>query len=159
MATLSSSLGRRLKSQRGAELIEFALIFPLLLLVLLGIIDFGFMFQRYEVLTNATREGARIAVLPGYGLPDVKSRVCSYLTTGGVPSTGCPANPTNPVVTLTDTTVPMAVGGTLDAKQVQVVYTHNYMFIGPIIGLMGGSFNSIKPITTRAIMRSEVATP
>ena len=54
-----NSMTRRLKSQRGAELIEFALIFPLLLLVLLGIVDFGFLFQRYEVLTNATREGAR----------------------------------------------------------------------------------------------------
>ena len=51
---------------RGAELIEFAFIFPLLLLVCLGIVDFGLLFQRYEVLTNAAREGARVAVLPGY---------------------------------------------------------------------------------------------
>ena len=61
-----TSITTRLRSQRGAELIEFALIFPLLLLLMLGIVDFGFMFQRFEVLTNATREGARLAVLPGY---------------------------------------------------------------------------------------------
>ena len=48
-------------SERGAELIEFALVFPLLLLIVLGIVDFGFMFQRLEVVTNAAREGARIA--------------------------------------------------------------------------------------------------
>ena len=156
MATVNSMTGR-LKSQRGAELIEFALIFPLLLLVMLGIIDFGFMFQRYEVLTNATREGARIAVLPGYTTPDVKTRVCSYLTTGGVPTTGCPNNPTNPSVTVLDDviTVPGGPVFTIDVKRVQLSYSHNYMFIGPIISLMGGSWNNAKPINTEAAMRVE----
>ena len=44
-------------------------MFPLLLFVILGIVDFGFLFQRMEVVTNAAREGARIAVLPGYCRP------------------------------------------------------------------------------------------
>ena len=85
---MNSAFGR-LKSQRGAELIEMALILPLLLLVLVGIVDFGFLFQRYEVLTNAAREGARMAVLAnsGYTITDVRTRVCSYLTAGGVPTT------------------------------------------------------------------------
>ena len=73
------------ESERGAELIEFALVLPLLLLIILGIVDFGFMFQRFEVVTNAAREGARIAVLPGYATADVEARVQNYLTTGGVP--------------------------------------------------------------------------
>ena len=60
------------RSERGAELIEFALVFPTLLLVMLGIIDFGFLFQRYEVVTNAAREGARVAILPGYSMPTSK---------------------------------------------------------------------------------------
>ena len=156
MASVSSR--NRLKSERGAELIEFALIFPLLLLVMLGIVEFGFLFQRYEVLTNATREGARIAVLPNYTQADVQKRVCAYLTSGAVPTTGCPNTPTNPVVTLTNTTVPMAGGATLQARQVQVVYTHNYMFVGGIISLMGGSFSNAKAITTQAIMRTEIQT-
>src|SRR6186713_1472796 len=102
-----AQMKRRLRSERGAELIEFALIFPLLLLVLLGIVDFGFLFQRYEVLTNATREGARLAALPNYSDDDVKRRVCQFLLTGGVPTTGCgtaaapAATPTNPAVTIT----------------------------------------------------------
>ena len=156
MATVNSMTGR-LKSERGAELIEFALIFPLLLLVMLGIVDFGFMFQRYEVLTNATREGARIAVLPGYTTPDVKTRVCAYLTAGGVPTTGCPNNPTNPTVTVTDATITVPGGAalTIDVKRVQLSYNHNYMFVGPIISLMGGSWNNAKPINTEAAMRVE----
>ena len=50
-------------------------MFPTLLLVMLGIMDFGFLFQRYEVVTNAAREGARVAILPGYQTPDVEARV------------------------------------------------------------------------------------
>ena len=57
---------KRGRSEDGAQLVEFALVLPLLLLVVLGIAEFGFIFQRYEVITNAAREGARLAVLPGY---------------------------------------------------------------------------------------------
>ena len=70
---------KRLKGERGAELIEFALVFPLLLLVILGIVDFGFLFQRMEVVTNAAREGARVGVLPGYLQADVQARVTQYI--------------------------------------------------------------------------------
>ena len=76
--------------ERGAELVEFAFVFPLLLLVMLGIVDFGFLFQRYEVVTNAAREGARVAILPGYQTADVQARVNQYLTAGGL-------TPTDPV--------------------------------------------------------------
>ena len=56
---------RERNGEAGVELIEFGLVFPLLLLLVLGIVDYGFMFQRFEALTNATREGARVASLPG----------------------------------------------------------------------------------------------
>ena len=69
------------RSEDGAQLVEFALVLPLLLLVVLGIAEFGFMFQRYEVVTNAAREGARLAVLPGYTDADVQARVAAYLST------------------------------------------------------------------------------
>ena len=46
------------RGERGAALVEFALALPMLLVVLAGIVDFGFVFQRYEVITNAAREGA-----------------------------------------------------------------------------------------------------
>src|SRR6185369_3492982 len=103
--------GRLAKGELGAELIEFALVLPLLLLLVLGIVDFGFMFQRLEVVTNAAREGARIAVLPSYDTADVRARVNSYLLEGGVPIVAG----TNPVVNVN--TVPLASpGGTITAK-------------------------------------------
>ena len=92
MVAMNSVTGR-LRSERGAELIEFALVFPILLLVVLGIVDFGFLFQRMEVVTNAAREGARIAVLPGYATGDVQARVQNYVQTGGLPTTTAPLNP------------------------------------------------------------------
>ena len=73
-------LSRRWRSEEGAELVEFALVLPMLLFVVLGIAEFGFIFQRYEVLTNAAREGARLAVLPGYTRPtsDSRGRLCDH---------------------------------------------------------------------------------
>jgi Flp pilus assembly protein TadG len=142
----------RLRSERGAELIEFALILPLLMLIILGLVDFGFLFQRFEVVTNAAREGARMAVLPGYATADVNARVAAYVSAGGVATTS-----TNPVVTVTN--VNIAVGGglpTMPGKQVQVSYVSPYLFIGPIAGLFGGSFTTAN-LTAVAVMRLELA--
>ena len=85
MATLNRR--RRWASDRGAELIEMAVVLPLLMLLMFGIIDFGFMFQRYVVLTNAAMEGARVGILPGYGFRETPRRGPRRTpTTGGIPA-------------------------------------------------------------------------
>ena len=71
---------RRWRREEGANIIEFALVFPLLMMTVLGIVDFAFVLHHNEVLTNAAREGARVATLPGYGVPDVQSRTGSTNT-------------------------------------------------------------------------------
>ena len=53
------------KRERGAAMIEMAITMPLLLLLSIGVFEFGRAFQYWQVLTNATREGARVASLPG----------------------------------------------------------------------------------------------
>jgi Flp pilus assembly protein TadG len=153
-AASRKSIRARLSSECGAELIEFALVFPLLLMVVLGIVDFGFLFQRMEVVTNAAREGARIAVLPGYATADVTARVLNYVQTGGVPTTAL-----NPVIQVTNVSIPTGAGGpNLTGKRVLVTYTHSYIFIGPIAGWFGGSFTTV-PVSAVSIMRDELATP
>ncbi len=137
------------KGDAGAELIEFAVVFPLLLMVLLGIIDFAFVFQRNEVITNAAQEGARVATLPGYNATDVSNRVISYLQVGGLPTSGG-----NPVVVVTPTTIP-AGAGTWPATQVDVTYNHQYMFISAIAGWFGGAFSSVT-LGAQATMRNEL---
>jgi hypothetical protein len=50
---------KKLRSIRGQAIIEFALMLPLLLIIVLGIIEFGVLFYDKAVVTNASREGAR----------------------------------------------------------------------------------------------------
>lgn len=54
-------IGRR--RVKGVAAVEFALVVPFLLVVLFGIIDFGFMLYDKAVLTNAAREGARAGIV------------------------------------------------------------------------------------------------
>ena len=155
MATLNPTWNWRSRlplGERGAELIEFALVLPLLLLLVLGIVDFGFLFQRLEVVTNAAREGARIAILKGsgYDTAEVQARVNEYLQAGGVPTS--PGNPTVDVTFPTLTTTPG--GPTIDSGQVVVRYTHNYLFLSGLANLFGGSFSSV-PLTGVSTMRVE----
>ena len=154
MAPLNGPLGesrrRRLwRSERGAELVEFALVFPTLLLVMLGIADFGFLFQRYEVITNAAREGARVAILPGYGDGDVTARVNQYITASGIPGTA---------TTTVGAPQTITVGGQcITVRPVTVCNDNDFLFLGPIIGLMGGSGFSNKTLHATSSMRSEIA--
>jgi TadE-like protein len=48
---------------RGQALVEMALVLPLLLMLVLGIIDFGAVFNSYHELRSASRDGARVAVV------------------------------------------------------------------------------------------------
>src|SRR5262245_65553320 len=77
---------RHRRGERGAALLEVALTLPLLLLVCVGILEFGRAYQTWQVLTNAAREGARIAVLPGMDDSAVTSRVQQYMTAGQLPN-------------------------------------------------------------------------
>jgi Flp pilus assembly protein TadG len=145
MARLISHLRRK---EHGAELIEMAIVLPLLLLVILGIVDFGFMFQRYVVLTNAAAEGARVASLPGYTTADVISRVASYATNGGI--TGTVSAVSTPV------TLPGSDGGTWPGRQVTVTYVYTFNYIGPIASFFGSGPNGTVTLRSRATMRRQV---
>jgi len=119
--------------------------------ILMGLIDFGFMFQRFEVVTNAAREGARMAVLPGYATADVTARVQSYASTGGLATTS-----SNPSVVVTNVAIPTGGGPVMQGKRVQVTYASPYLFLGPLAGWFGGTFTTANLIGT-AVMRDESA--
>ena len=73
---------KRLKGQRGAELLETAITLPIILLVSVSIFEFGRAYQTWQVLTNAAREGARIACLPDYTDTQVTTTVTNYMNGG-----------------------------------------------------------------------------
>ena len=56
---------RRLKEDRGAVAVEFALVFPLLILVLFGVIEYGAVYNAQLVITGAAREAAREMAVTG----------------------------------------------------------------------------------------------
>ena len=67
-----------LKNEKGGSLIEFALIAPLLFLILFGIIEFGLIMYNKAVITNASREGARYGIVsrsPRYTSPEIVTYV------------------------------------------------------------------------------------
>jgi Flp pilus assembly protein TadG len=141
---------RRFCGDEAAQLVEFALVLPMLLLVVLGIAEFGFIFQRYEVVTNAAREGARMAVLPGYTSADVIARVRGYVTNGRVPTTV-----TNPNIVVADVTIPVGAGlPPINAKRVTVTYTHSYTFLPNIGNWFGATYTTV-PLQAVAEMRNE----
>src|SRR3954470_1339158 len=59
------SRGATWGSDRGAAAVEFALVFPILVLILIGIVEFGSVFNTQLMLTSAAREGARTMAVPG----------------------------------------------------------------------------------------------
>jgi Flp pilus assembly protein TadG len=60
MRTLHGRLGR---DERGQALVEFALILPIILLLVVGMLEFARAWNLHQVMTDAAREGARRAVL------------------------------------------------------------------------------------------------
>ena len=67
------------KSERGIAVVEFSLVLPLLLVFLIGTIEFGLLFYNKQVLTNATREAARAgtAHLTETQIKDIAVNYCS----------------------------------------------------------------------------------
>jgi len=140
----------RAGSDRGSELIELAVVLPILLLVFAAIADFGFLFQRYEVVTNAAREGARIAVLPGYAAQadtNVHDRVQNYLTTSGLNETTWTSSVTYQSETVGALTVQTA--------RVTVVYPSRFMFIGGFAGFFSGGGWGTMNLRSVSTMRVE----
>ena len=121
---------------------------PLLLLLVLGIMDFGLLFQRYEAVTNAAREGARIAILEGYDATDVEARVDQYLDDAGLTDT--------PIVVVFGPD-PSGIGGGCDIQVMgtTVFYPNSYLFLGGIMSYFGGGSFGSKMLSATARMRYE----
>jgi Flp pilus assembly protein TadG len=142
------TLIRRLrKTEAGAEIIEMAIVLPLLMATLFGIVEFGFLFQRYVFLTNAAAEGARVASLPGYEEADVQARVAAYAAASNI--TGVTARSTAAAIG--------GPGGTSwPGSQVTVTYVYSYQFIRPLAALLSGSLSPTVTITARSTVRHQV---
>ena len=85
----------RARDEQGSSLVEFAVVLPCLMIVLLGIVMFGIAYNNYLVLTNATNQGAQ-AFAMGSG---IVADPC--LTTGtAIAGAATNLNPSNLLVTI-----------------------------------------------------------
>lgn len=152
MAERRQATGRRWRRDRGAALLETAIALPMVLLVSVGIFEFGRAFQTWQVITNAAREGARVAVLPNPVAGAVEGRVMAYLTSGQLPDAA------SAVVNVNRNAV-MSIGASnASASIVTVQYPFNFIVLNPVARLVVGSSTlGSAPITmtTSAQMRNE----
>jgi Flp pilus assembly protein TadG len=142
---------KRLASERGNALIETALTLPLVLLVSVSIFEFGRAFQTWEVLTNAAREGARVAVLPGATASDVQTRVAAYLTSGQLD------NAANATVAVNQA-ASVSIGANMaPASLVTVNYPFSFIVLQPVAQLVvnGSTLGTPFTMVASAEMRNE----
>ena len=148
-------------SERGSALVEFALSLPLMLVVIAGIVDFGFVFQRYEVITNAAREGARLASLPEYqaNTAMIQDRVRTYVQQG-LSLTPAALNTVVPISNVVVSNTPFTVTSgpttyTVQATTVSVTYNHTFLLLQPVMGLINKTWGNSIALTATSQMRNE----
>jgi len=134
------------KSTSGSQVVEMALVMPLLLVLVFGMVDFGFAIFDKAVITNAAREGARAAIVyvhPARSQGEVEAVVSqkvtdycsSYLLSFGGTS--------DPEVQVSE------VGPSGTPLTITVTYTYNYVAMSAFLGL------DPLPLQGRTTMRME----
>ena len=138
--------------RRGQSLVEFALVVPILLLMLVGMIEFGRAWNVSQTVTFAARQGARkAAVLNVQGLPDadatdsVIATVDTVLASNNIACNGC-----------VETPIAGLNGGANTPVEVRVGVPYQFMILGPVMALNSESFpNGTITLRSAAIMRNE----
>jgi Flp pilus assembly protein TadG len=130
------------KDQRGASAVEFAIVLPLLVVFVFGIIEFGLVLYDKAVVTNASREGARAGIVfqpdPRVDEAEIRNIVNNYCSSWLV-SFGTSPGPT--------VTVPSGICANAgDELAVNVAYQYDFLLIPDFLaaffsGTMPGSID------------------
>ncbi len=140
---------RLVQSSSGQNLAEFAIVSVLLILLVIGIAEFARAWNVYQIITNAAREGARLAALPAGFTTDaeVNARVTDYLASGNL-------DQTQATITIGRAGVDGATGTQVS---VAVSYPYQFTFLGPVIRLVDSTATAGSDITIQSevVMRNE----
>lgn len=138
---------KRQRGSRGAVAVEFALLMPVLIMLVAGMIDAGFAINRYTMLNNAAREGIRAASL-GQSVSDVEATVNRYLSDSGVAATSISLTCQKP-----NSTTACAGGwaGKATGGTAILTITYRHPWITPVPGLMGSSQINLSKTTRMRI--------
>ena len=116
---------------QGSASVEFAIIFPLFVLLLIGMLEFGLAIWRQAILTNASREGARAGIVSRIPRPtdaDITTVVQTYLTGSGL-------DPTATTISITGTD-----GSFGDPLTVEVQYPNRFFVLPNLLPGLDASF-------------------
>ena len=138
---------RTFTTARGAAPIEVAITVPVILMICIGIFEFGRAYQTWQVLTIAAREGAKVAVAAGATDAQVESVVRGHMQAGHLPNAA-----TVPVVLNRHVAVGSATG-----TQVTISYPFDFIMLNPAAHLVRPVSTTGAPLTMSAvaIMRNE----
>lgn len=128
---------KSLRNEKGQSLVEFAILLPILLLLLMGILEFGIMLNSYLTINNSAREGARLGIVAGSDLEinQLIATISPNLDSGNI------------IVNITPSEGNRISGGTLT---VEVIY--NYQVTIPIISNI---LNDVVVLKAKTSMRIE----
>lgn len=103
-------------SKRGSAAVEFAVILPIFLTMLFGMVEFGRVLSVQHVVNSAAREGARVASLPGTDNVSVTTAVQAELNSAGLPLDSITFDP--PDITQADPNEPVTVSVVINYESV-----------------------------------------
>jgi Flp pilus assembly protein TadG len=141
--------------ERGSAMVETAICIPLLLVLMVGIFEVGRAYETWQVLTNAAREGARMAVMPAASTADTTALVREYMANGQLTQAATAS-------VIVDEGASIDVNGTpVSASMVTVDYPFQFIMLQPIVRLVSPGATVGGPITMHAtaIMRNEASAP
>lgn len=142
---------RHLRGRKGQALAEFALILPVVFLLIAGIIEFGRAWNIKQAVTDAAREGARYTVVVDTtSETGIKNRIKARLALASIAGTDPPTH-----ITITPIASLHCAGGVGAGADMTVNITTTYRmgWVGAILRWTGGS--STITISSKATMRNE----
>jgi Flp pilus assembly protein TadG len=131
---IRSTLG----NEKGQNLVEFALVVPLLLLLVIGIAEFGRAWMTQNILTGAAREAVRLLAVPvsgGGGPTAANLRAVTVLASAGITADN------------------LVVADAASYESVSVTITYNFPVA--IAGFIPGLDNATIPLSSTTTMRRE----
>jgi Flp pilus assembly protein TadG len=143
-----------IREEHGGALVEFAIVMPLLLLLVGGLVDFGILYYNKQVLTNASREGARAGIV--YELDGSNKKVITEENVQQIVQTYCSGR----LWTFGGSSLPTATASGVESLiypanlTVTVSFTHTFLF-SSLLNIFGGDFGPTLDISAETVMRME----
>jgi Flp pilus assembly protein TadG len=127
------------RNRRGSAVVEFAVVAPIFITLVFGMIEYGRMVMVQQLITNAAREGARRGVLDGATTAEVQTAVTSHLSNASVTGATVTVNPSPP--SSAGYGAPVTVTVSIPFSQVSWIPTPMFL--------------TVKTLTASSVMRRE----